>query len=165
MYYNMTFNEKSKQRYIRLFKVLNKIVVPLVRIRFLALFGFGHGPLRLLLLTTKGRKSGKKRRNPLEFFRIDGVIHIFSGWGEHASWFKNMVAHPEDVHVQVGFRAFDARVEVLEEESELEVIRWLLKNYPTYSKAFGWDPKRDDPDTTDISSLTRVVKITRLHKE
>ncbi|MFX0095147.1 MAG: nitroreductase family deazaflavin-dependent oxidoreductase [Candidatus Hodarchaeota archaeon] len=162
MFYNMIYNEKSKKRYIRMFRLFNRIVIPLYRLRVLALLGLGR---RLLILTTKGRKSGKKRHNPLEYFRINKVIHIFSGFGEKADWFKNMVANPDHVYVQVGFRKFHANIEILEVTELEDVFRWMAKKHGRYMKAgFGWNPKQDNPETADFSSLVKVLKVIRLQK-
>jgi deazaflavin-dependent oxidoreductase (nitroreductase family) len=157
--YSMCVDPKSSKRYLKLFKIINKIVVPLYRIRLLAVFGF-----RLLLLTTKGRKTGKLRRNPVEYFKIDNVIYVVSGYGKKAFWFRNIVAHPDEVHVQVGFRSFHAVVEIIEGKDLEEFFRWLVVKKPKYSKAgFGWNPN-DDPDSADFSNIARLMCVIKLKK-
>lgn len=160
-FYNMVNNKKTKPRYFKWFKRLNRIVVPLYKIRLLPLFGFGF---KLILLTTKGRITGKKRNNPVEFFRINGIITIVSAWGEHANWCKNMLANPDKVNVQVGFRSFHARVEFLEGLEVEDFYKWLVTKHPTYSKEFGWDSKIDNPNNADFSLLMKATKVVRLHK-
>ncbi len=160
-FYNMVYNKNTKKRYFKWFKRLNRIVVPLYKIRLLPLFGFGF---KLIILTTKGRITGKKRNNPVEFFRINGIVTIVSAWGEKANWCKNILAHPDEVYVQVGFRSFHARVEFLEGSELEDFYRWLVTKHPTYSKEFGWDSKIDDPDNADLSLLMKVTKGFRLHK-
>ena len=63
-----------------------------------------------LLLTTKGRKSGKWRRTALIYGR-DGeryvVVASQGGAPTHPSWYLNLVADPV-VQVQVGARHFTA---------------------------------------------------------
>ena len=58
MYHSMLFIEKSKKRYLRSFKIFNFFMTPLYKLRVIPLFGIGR---RLLILTTIGRNSGKKR--------------------------------------------------------------------------------------------------------
>ena len=69
---------------------------------------------RLLLLTTTGAKSGKKRVNPLAFTR-DGddyvVIASKGGSPTHPDWYRNLVANPQ-VTVEVGTQRFEARARV-----------------------------------------------------
>jgi deazaflavin-dependent oxidoreductase (nitroreductase family) len=64
-----------------------------------------------LLLTTKGRKSGKLRRTALIYGR-DGdrfvVVASKGGAKNHPEWYLNLVENPE-VEVQVGAEKFKAR--------------------------------------------------------
>ena len=66
-------------------------MVPLYRLKILPLFGLGK---IFLLLITKGRITDKKRRTPLEYHRINGVITIFSARGEESGWMKNILKNP-----------------------------------------------------------------------
>ncbi len=62
-----------------------------------ALFAVGLGPLVgriILLLTTTGRKSGKKRVTPVQYEEIDGTLYIGSARGPHADWVRNITANP-----------------------------------------------------------------------
>lgn len=62
-----------------------------------ALFAIGLGPLVgriILLLTTTGRKSGKKRVTPVQYEEIDGTIYIGSARGLQADWVRNITANP-----------------------------------------------------------------------
>ncbi|MHA1971349.1 MAG: nitroreductase family deazaflavin-dependent oxidoreductase [Candidatus Hodarchaeales archaeon] len=161
LFYKMIYEEKSKKKYYRWFKRINRIVVPLYRANILPLFGFGF---RFVLIRTIGRKTGKKRYNPVEFFRIDGIIHVVSGWGKDANWFKNMMAHPDDVLVKVGFRKFKPKIEVLNETELLHYLKWLVTKHPSYGKQFGWDPKIDDPETANFSRLIKILRVIRLLK-
>jgi deazaflavin-dependent oxidoreductase (nitroreductase family) len=71
---------------------------------------------RLLLLTTTGAKSGKKRVNPLAFTRDrDRYVVIASKGGAptHPDWYHNIVANP-DVMVEVGTERFEARARAVE---------------------------------------------------
>jgi deazaflavin-dependent oxidoreductase (nitroreductase family) len=63
-----------------------------------------------LLLTTRGRKSGKLRRTPLIYGR-DGDRYLLvasnAASSRHPAWYLNVVAHPE-VTVQVKADTFTA---------------------------------------------------------
>ena len=82
--YNLTLaDEDVKTKTLKKWAKLNKwFMVPLYRIKLLPLFGFGK---IFLMLITRGRVSGKKRRTPLEYHKIDGVITVFSARGADAS--------------------------------------------------------------------------------
>lgn len=63
----------------------------------------------LLLLTTTGAKSGRRRVSPLAYFRIDGkliIIGSFAGAPVSPAWVHNLRANPQ-AHVEVGTEEFD----------------------------------------------------------
>jgi deazaflavin-dependent oxidoreductase (nitroreductase family) len=70
----------------------------------------------VLILTTRGAKSGEVRENPLVYTR-DGDHHVVvaskSGAPTHPSWYHNLVTHP-DVTVEVLGDKFKARARVAE---------------------------------------------------
>ena len=62
----------------------------------------------VLMLTTKGRKSGKPRTTGVSFMREGSNYIVFAGWGVRSNWYQNLLADPE-VSVRVGSRQFAAR--------------------------------------------------------
>jgi deazaflavin-dependent oxidoreductase (nitroreductase family) len=155
-------NEEIKKKTLKKFRRLNKyLVLPLYRLRLLPILGFGR---IFLILTTIGRKTGKKRRTPLEYHWIDDVITIFSGRGEDSGWLKNIRQNPESVWVRHGFHSFHAKLEFVSKEPEkLKIIRWYVVKHGRSAKLlFGWDPNRDDPNSTDFSNLINMFVIIRL---
>lgn len=97
--------------------------------------GAAMGPMKVLLLTTTGRKSGQERTWPLGYFR-DGnrliVAASANGQPEHPAWFLNLRANPR-VTVQVGqeTRAMTATTATGEERERL----WakLTSTYPNFA--------------------------------
>jgi len=66
--------------------------------------------VQALLLTTRGRRSGKLRRTALYYGERDGdyiVVASNGGSKGHPSWYLNLDAEPR-VQVQVGGEQFDA---------------------------------------------------------
>ncbi len=164
-YYNMLYDAKSKKKFYRGFKLANWLLAPLYRLRLLPLIGFGK---MVILLTTKGRKSGKRRDTPIGYFRYAGSIHVISGWGKEANWYKNILAYPDNVYVQIGFHRFHARAELVEDRQELQqMMIWLVKHHVSgpEGKAMGWDPKRDDPKTADFSGMFEKMAIVRFNEQ
>lgn len=162
--YEMIYGEQKRDtKTVRHLRFWNKFVTPLYRVYVLPLLGFGR---ILLILTTKGRITGKKRRTPLEYHRIDGAIHLLSSRGEKADWIRNIRANPDDVWARVGFHGFHARVEIIEDISKIEeFLRWYSEKHPRSARAFyGWDPKRDNPDTADFSSFAKYLTLLRVHR-
>jgi len=155
---------ETRKRSLKRWKMVNRyFTVPLYRTYILPLFGFGR---IFLLLYTRGIKTGKTRISPLEYHRIGGVIHVFSGRGEKAHWIINMKACPEEVKIKVGFRKYAVRLEIVENTAKKEdIFKWYVKKHPRAAKMlFGWEPKKDDPETTDFSRVAEFIVIVRLHR-
>ena len=93
----------------------------------------------LLLLTTIGNKSKKRRTLPL-IYLADGedlvVVASKGGSPEHPDWYKNLVAEPR-VEVQVGSRT-EPRVAVTADAGERARL-WpaLCALYPPYQEYQG----------------------------
>jgi deazaflavin-dependent oxidoreductase (nitroreductase family) len=154
-----------KNKMLKKFKIYNKyIVLPLYRLKILPLLGFGR---IFLILTTRGRKTGKKRRTPLEYRRIDEIITVFSSRGEDAGWLKNIRAHPDALLVRHGFHRFQPQVEfVTKEDQKLEIMKWYVVNHGKAAKMlFGWNPKTDDPETIDFTNLLKLISIIKLVRQ
>src|SRR5260370_34304450 len=68
----------------------------------------------VLILTTKGAKSGDVRENPLVYTR-DGDHYVIvaskGGAPTHPAWYHNLAKHPE-VTVEVGKEKFTARAHI-----------------------------------------------------
>jgi deazaflavin-dependent oxidoreductase (nitroreductase family) len=77
-----------------------------------------------LLLTTRGRKSGRWRTTPLNYLVDGGVTYVVSGMGPGSDWLRNLRADPQ-VHVQVGKHRFDAWAEPLADPAEQRRVLWL----------------------------------------
>jgi deazaflavin-dependent oxidoreductase (nitroreductase family) len=91
----------------------------------------------LLILTTRGAKTGKNSENPLAFSE-DGdryvVIASKGGAPTNPAWYHNVLAHPE-VEVEVRGDRFRARAAPLTEGDEYER---LYKNQADQFPAF-WE--------------------------
>src|SRR5579859_160493 len=76
----------------------------------------------VLILTTKGAKSGEARENPL-VYTLDGEHHVIvaskGGAPTNPSWYHNLRRHP-DVTVEVNGEKFKARARVIDSEEDYE---------------------------------------------
>lgn len=69
----------------------------------------------VLILTTKGAKSGETRVNPLVYTKDGDKLVIVASKGgapTHPSWYHNLTKHPE-VTVELGHDKFQARAHVV----------------------------------------------------
>lgn len=87
-----------------------------------------------LLLTTRGRRTGKLRRTALIYGR-DGddylVVASQGGAPEHPAWYLNLLAEPE-VQVQVGAEKFTARARTAGPEEKPRMWRTMTATWPAY---------------------------------
>jgi deazaflavin-dependent oxidoreductase (nitroreductase family) len=160
--YDMLKGDKETQRKtFNTWKRMNKVVIFLYELGLLPLIGVGY---YIVLLYTKGRKSGKTRITPLEYRRREDAVLLFSSRGSASDWYRNLKAHPEDVMLRIGFKKYSPKVEFIDKPEEIEgTMRWYVKKFPGSSKMlFGWNPKKDDPETADMASLVDALKIVKL---
>jgi deazaflavin-dependent oxidoreductase (nitroreductase family) len=87
---------------------------------------------RLLLLTTKGAKSGATRVNPMMYVEDAGRWIVFAskrGAPTNPDWYHNLVAHPE-VTVELGGHTFAARARVTVGEERRRVWDFCVALHP-----------------------------------
>jgi len=94
------------------------------------------GSLEFLLLTTIGRRTGKKRVIPLGWIdHEEGYLLVASNSGGPANpgWFYNLKSHPQ-VTVEVMDRVVRATAEVLSGEARTQAWRQVLAAAPLYTR-------------------------------
>ena len=72
----------------------------------------------IMLLTTRGRKSGLNRVTPLVFEQQGDSFLVASARGPEADWIRNIQADPK-VRVRVGRRSFDGKAEVVTDPEQI----------------------------------------------
>jgi len=90
------------------------------------------GGAELLLLTIKGRKTGRARVNPLMYLRDGGRYIVFAskaGSRSHPDWYRNLTANP-DVTVEVGAERFEARAIVTSGEERQRIWEASVREKP-----------------------------------
>ena len=86
------------------------------------LYRLGLGPLiasHIMILTTRGRKTGLLRPTPIEYARDGDTIYVISAWGERADWYRNLQAQPHAT-LQIGNWRFAVKADFLTEGEEIE---------------------------------------------
>lgn len=87
----------TEQSLRQVFKYFNRFMVLLFR---LGLGGWGNNPStsQVMVLVHTGRKTGMKRRTPVNFARVEGEIYCTAAFGAVSHWYKNILANP---HVEI----------------------------------------------------------------
>jgi deazaflavin-dependent oxidoreductase (nitroreductase family) len=90
----------------------------------------------ILLLTTKGRRSGEQRTTPL-IHRTDGedwvIVASKGGAPEHPGWFQNLQAEP-NAAIQVRDEEIPVRASVAEGEERERLWAAMIEVWPAYEE-------------------------------
>ncbi len=91
-----------------------------------------HGQLaawmgrRLLVLTTRGRRTGRPRVSGLNYAVAGETVYVIAGYGPSTDWYRNLRADPR-VEVRVGRRRWPALARTITDPDErrrgLELLR------------------------------------------
>jgi deazaflavin-dependent oxidoreductase (nitroreductase family) len=87
----------------------------------------------LLLLHTRGAQSGLERVNPLAYFSNENRLFVIasdSGGQKHPAWVRNVLAHPDEVTVELGTETFAVRTKVLEGEERETFYQKMSATFP-----------------------------------
>lgn len=97
------------------------------------LYSIGLGPLVgkiILLLTTTGRRSGRKRVTPLQYELIGSDYYLGAARGLQADWVRNIQSDPH-VEIRVGGKHVQGIAEVVTEVSRFaDFLEVRLERHP-----------------------------------
>ena len=94
-----------------------------------------RGGAPVMLVTTQGRKTGRRFTTPLLYLRDgDRVVTVASkgGMDHHPLWYRNMVADPQ-VEVQIGGDLQQMRARTASDAEKAELWPRLVAMYPDYA--------------------------------
>ena len=92
------------------------------------------GNMRVLLLTTRGRRSGRQRTIPLTYLERDGRIVLVASAGgsdRHPAWLLNLQADPS-AEVQIGRATQTMKAEVASPETRARLWPQIISDFPNY---------------------------------
>ena len=96
--------------------------------------GSRMGEGTIVLLTTTGARSGKKRTMPLMSLR-DGEAYVViasnAGLTNNPGWYHNIRANP-DARIEVGDRSIDVRGRVAGPEERARLWPSIVERFPNY---------------------------------
>jgi deazaflavin-dependent oxidoreductase (nitroreductase family) len=106
----------------------------------------------VLLLHTKGARSGLERVNPMMYLNEDGALYIFASYAgapKNPAWYFNLVASPE-VSVELGDETFTATATPVERQERDRVYAVQASRFPNFAEY--------------ESKTTRVIPVVRLER-
>ncbi|MDQ1508482.1 MAG: hypothetical protein QOG50_326 [Actinomycetota bacterium] len=93
--------------------------------------------LPIVIVTTRGNKSGILRKTPLMRVEHDGEYALVASMGgapKHPVWYYNLVADPSAVRIQDGPEPFDADVREVSGDERADWWERAVAAYPPYAE-------------------------------
>ncbi len=93
--------------------------------------------LPVIIVTTRGNKSGKLRKTPLMRVEHDGEYALVASMGgapTHPVWYHNVKADPTAVAIQDGPEPFDAEVREVSGDERAQWWERAVAAYPPYAE-------------------------------
>jgi len=93
--------------------------------------------LPIIIVTTRGNKSGILRKIPLMRVEHDGEYALVASMGgapKHPVWYYNLMADPNAVRIQDGPEPFDAEVREVRGDERARWWERAVEAYPPYAE-------------------------------
>jgi deazaflavin-dependent oxidoreductase (nitroreductase family) len=124
--------------------------------------------IHLMVLTTRGRKSGQPRHIPIEYRRHGSKIYLISVWGERPDWYQNLLTDPLAT-VQLGRNQLSVLADPVTDPAEaLRAVHLFRRIAPwRYDAVLGRLIEEDvNPRTLpDLSSQFTILRLTIIPDE
>ena len=114
----------------------------------------------LMLLRTRGRKTGLPREAPLGYVILDGAVYCVAGYGRTTPWYRNLCADPA-VGVTLPDRFFHGTAEPVDAPTEwLRAYRALIGSFGLLGRAIRGDIRAlDDATLLEVDGSLPIVRI------
>jgi len=89
----------------------------------------------LLLLHSKGAKSGEERINPVMYRDLGGRYAVFASYAgnpQNPAWYHNLVANP-DAEIEIGTQTVRVRARVTEPDERAPIWEQQKRDYPGFA--------------------------------
>jgi hypothetical protein len=81
--------------------------------------------------------------------------------------YKNLLANPDDVAIQIGLRRWQVRPQTLEDPAEIQrtLAQFIAESPKEAGNLFGWEAGRDRIEDADFSPIIDDVLIMRCEEK
>lgn len=145
------------------FKYLNRFMLFMWRAglgRWINAWPEGIG--RIMVLTTTGRKSGLRRRTPVNYAIVEDEVYCTAGFGQVSDWYRNLRANPRvEVWLPDGWWEGEAE-EVTDLTQRLPLLREVLIASAFAGRAAGIDAQ--NMTGAELDELTRDYKLIHIRR-
>jgi len=156
---NPEFEPKLRQA----FKQFNRVMVLFWRLglgRMVNIWPSVGG--QIMVITHRGRSTGRRRRTPVNYALVDGEIYCTAGFGKVTDWYRNLMADP---HVEVWLpngRWSGVAEDITDRPQALDRLRAVLISSGAAADLFGVHPKTmSDEELRAYTEQYRLIHIRR----
>ena len=165
--YRLVMEPRALQLFRRGFRRLNRGMELLWR---LGLGGFADvwpsGFGRLLVIEHTGRKSGARRRTPVNYTVAGDDLYCVAAFGERTDWYRNLLSTP-DTAVWLPDGRWEARVtDASDRPDRIDLMRRVLIDSGFAARLFGLNPLRiNDDDLAEATATYRLMRIEPIRRQ
>jgi len=118
---------------------------------------------RIMVLVHTGRRSGKIRRNNLNYSLIDGDVYCTAGFGTRTDWYRNIINNPNvEVWLPNGWWSGFAE-DVTDIPERLAFLRQVLIDSGLAARSMGINPNiMPDDKLAETIKGYRLIRIRRI---
>jgi deazaflavin-dependent oxidoreductase (nitroreductase family) len=161
-----TYSPATLEKFRQAFKKLNVLVLWMWRLGLRKWMNICP-PLigRIMVLTHTGRKSGMKRRTPVNYSIIDGELYCMAGFGSISDWYRNLQKTPQlEVWLPNSWWAGVAE-EAENNASRIPLLRQIIKDSGFAGFTFGLNAyKMSDEQIATATESYRLLHIQRTER-
>jgi deazaflavin-dependent oxidoreductase (nitroreductase family) len=151
----------SGERWRRIFKRFNRLMLLLWWLglgRWINAWPAVGG--RIMVISHTGRKSGLRRRTPVNYVMVDGDVYCTAGFGPRSDWYRNLLANPQVELWLPGSRRSGWAEDVSGCEQHLALLRQVLIASGFAAYLAGINPRSiSDAELQKVAADYRLVRI------
>ncbi len=140
-------------------RIVNPVVRPVLRSPLHGLFSRG-----LMLLTFRGRRSGRSFTIPVQYAREGDTVIVYPGRAAEKTWWRNLAGGAE-VTLRIKGRDLRGHAVAVAEDREAiaEGLRIWLRRFPSGARRLGVARDPDGrPDPQDLARAAEGIVIVRI---
>ena len=155
-------NQQNEAMLRQSFKKLNFAMVGMWRLglrRWINIWPSVGG--QILAITHTGRKTGLRRRTPVNYVQEGNVVYFSAGFGHVSDWYRNILANPEvEIWMPDGWWAGLAE-DISDDPERLPLLRRVIVASGIVGRLFGFDLQHmTDVELDQLTSSYRLVRVT-----
>jgi deazaflavin-dependent oxidoreductase (nitroreductase family) len=145
------------------FKQLNRFMLLMWRLGLSGYVGGNRWSGYIMVITHTGRKSGRRRRTPVNYALVDGDLYCLAASGRRADWYRNLLTQPAvEVWLPTGRWAGLAQ-DANRHPRRTDLVRQVLIQSGFAAYAAGLNPRR--MSNRELEAATAPYRLVRIQPE